>query len=547
MNYKEDYYKILEVSENATAEEIKKAYRSLAKEYHPDKNDDSEESKQIFQKISEAYQILSDPVKRKTYDSNRKKQEKVLTPEDLSEEFKNNRKNFAKMVAVKELIDNKEKEIEKLLKEKYTLIYEALDNKYTNKQYLKKAKELIIKFETIEKYLKELKINLNNKYITQTDRIEKIIYYIDETIKEIPLDLEELKIKEDRKELENDFSYILDSTTILVNDSIKELLDLYEQVYLGNISRTEYKNIYDLLLLSYQDAIQQVKSLKEIRKKNQLCDEYKEKLNKLSFFHKKMKEYALLDKYKKAEELGKAIHDFKNDMAEYSKWQNISSEKIKKIVKIIKKYPNNKKKDKILLDYGIKLIKQEMNYFEDQDTFDIYYRKYSGLFNNLEPLEVYNLAYELKRSLPDKYKEFINNLPVEDLMKMPALDEIRNFGTPKSLISIRYDRKQLFFFKDIKTYGDFINRYKLVSIYSKVSPTAAIVCLGNFCYEAINSAITETPSSIPAPILLGPSILIFLNLLNISIINSWLKEMKNVINNDINLNKIYEHKKIIKK
>jgi len=63
-----DYYKILEVGRDASQEEIKKAYRKLARKLHPDLNPDDKEAKLKFQRLNEANEVLSDPEKRKKYD-----------------------------------------------------------------------------------------------------------------------------------------------------------------------------------------------------------------------------------------------------------------------------------------------------------------------------------------------------------------------------------------------------------------------------------------------------------------------------------------------
>ncbi|MBT8330530.1 MAG: DnaJ domain-containing protein [Desulfofustis sp.] len=64
-----DYYKILGVGKNADSDEIKKAYRKLALKYHPDKNSGNKEYEAKFKEMSEAYAVLSDPEKRKQYDT----------------------------------------------------------------------------------------------------------------------------------------------------------------------------------------------------------------------------------------------------------------------------------------------------------------------------------------------------------------------------------------------------------------------------------------------------------------------------------------------
>ena len=64
MTSQKDYYKILDLSEDASSEEIKKSYRTLAFQYHPDKNPGTEE---MMKEINEAYAVLSDERKRKEY------------------------------------------------------------------------------------------------------------------------------------------------------------------------------------------------------------------------------------------------------------------------------------------------------------------------------------------------------------------------------------------------------------------------------------------------------------------------------------------------
>src|ERR1700726_1346236 len=63
-----DYYKILGVGKNASDEEIKKAYRKLARQYHPDRNPGNKQAEERFKEISQAHDVLADADKRKAYD-----------------------------------------------------------------------------------------------------------------------------------------------------------------------------------------------------------------------------------------------------------------------------------------------------------------------------------------------------------------------------------------------------------------------------------------------------------------------------------------------
>src|SRR6201999_1324664 len=68
MSTKRDFYEILNVTKGATQEEIKKAYRKVAIQFHPDKNPDNKAAEEKFKEAAEAYEVLSDADKRAQYD-----------------------------------------------------------------------------------------------------------------------------------------------------------------------------------------------------------------------------------------------------------------------------------------------------------------------------------------------------------------------------------------------------------------------------------------------------------------------------------------------
>ena len=84
-----DYYKILEVSENADILKIKKQYRKLAMKYHPDRNAGDERAAKKFREITEAYEVLSNDKRRKEYDYKRENENNHTKKKNDKENFKN--------------------------------------------------------------------------------------------------------------------------------------------------------------------------------------------------------------------------------------------------------------------------------------------------------------------------------------------------------------------------------------------------------------------------------------------------------------------------
>ena len=89
-----DYYQLLGLEPSATQSEIKKAYRKLARKYHPDINPDDKEAQKKFQQINEAHEVLSDPEKRKKYDQYGKDWQHAEQYEQARQQQQNNAGGF---------------------------------------------------------------------------------------------------------------------------------------------------------------------------------------------------------------------------------------------------------------------------------------------------------------------------------------------------------------------------------------------------------------------------------------------------------------------
>jgi molecular chaperone DnaJ len=90
---KKDYYEVLGVKKDASADEIKKSYRALAKKYHPDKNPNDKAAEEHFKEIQEAYDVLGDPPKRVEYDQLRDAERRGFSFRDMGDIFSRGRRS----------------------------------------------------------------------------------------------------------------------------------------------------------------------------------------------------------------------------------------------------------------------------------------------------------------------------------------------------------------------------------------------------------------------------------------------------------------------
>lgn len=141
-----DYYKILDISINATKDEVKKAFRSLAKKYHPDRNVNDENALRKFQEVNEAYEVLSNEDSRREYDKKKSSFEQSNNKETNSENNKSN--------SEKKKYQDKSESIENLNKYFESFFgFDANSNKI-NKDKLKTQKNPIDTSNMFESFFK---------------------------------------------------------------------------------------------------------------------------------------------------------------------------------------------------------------------------------------------------------------------------------------------------------------------------------------------------------------------------------------------------------
>lgn len=348
-----------------------------------------------------------------------------------------------------------------------------------------------------------------------------MLFFISEALKELNPDLEDLKIDYDKLQLEKKYSYLLHQKYNSIDDAIYEVCKFAEQMYLGEISRTEYKKIYDILSLALNDEIKGCEVLLGIEKQYGALDQDKNLIQFISNMITHVPKCILQLDYDHLFKLGKSIHSYHLNKMNYEEWINVKNKKIDKIMAIIDRYPNNKK-SRFLFEYGESLLEEQLDYYEQK------YRCYTGDYTfgfrelyNFVPCLSTDSIQELKYNLKDKYEQYIleyGSIPF--LKKRPLPGDKKDYG-------ICGTSKQLLYFKNMKTYGDFVSRYHFWKYFLSISSGSFPLYVLNMIREYNVNHVEHCAYEF----LLAFPIFGFL-FINNSILLTWLKDMKKEIEKD---------------
>lgn len=351
MSYKEnwvDYYEVLGVSIEATPEEIKKAYRKMAKLYHPDVNNGEDT---VFKQINEAYDILGNENNKKKYDEeyNKRKNGEYTEPEeevevnyeDVKKHYTKEEQKFAEKLAFKKLVDEELEKVNLVLESKNDLILEAYLNEIDKREY----------YDTVKEFM-----NVGKEYIESLDELAKTAFdkdmldledLINTTIDKLLEELDSIPLTPDDVVSYIDGMYIKEGIDKKIEEIISEsekyvtnLKGMLSPIFLKRILKVDYKRMIFSEMYQGKKIIHDIDNMFKILGTNKNVEN--EKLNILRDKYSDIKSIMIWypKEYEDAIEISKvyeAIIELNTFLNEYK----VFEDKIMRISKLIKKYPSN--------------------------------------------------------------------------------------------------------------------------------------------------------------------------------------------------------------
>lgn len=268
-----DYYAILGVDRNSTAEQIKKKYRKLAAKYHPDLHADSDKAKmeELMKDVNEAYSILGEKAKKEEYDraydnkTYRNSEEESVTYEEAVKNYTAEEKRYAKSIALKELIKEELEKIDQIIDAKNEILFSVMNTSIDNKSYYNSVKELYsISYEYIKNLEDLLKEAIKYELNEETEVLKNKILFLEEELRKVPKSKSKAKAVATEIKYNEELKKEMDDLISKSGEMIKEFDNIPIYCKDRMLNPMNYNEVIESLLTEAKDIISKLRKIKEL-------------------------------------------------------------------------------------------------------------------------------------------------------------------------------------------------------------------------------------------------------------------------------------------